>query len=246
LEELIQERLDPQRPVEVINAGIPGFSLKENLNRLASDILPLQPDLIISYHGLNGFYMLYKGLPPTRGRPPPSYRQRPLTLLADFEYQLKTRRYRSQYSPHSRPRPAYLASPMDSQYARCYRQLIRATHTNGIRLALATFAMSIDGRSPRDVVSFYRMMDPGAGSKIKIDEAHNSVVRQLAAKNPDVCLIDTVPALDGQWRYFIDLVHFNQEGRELMAETMLDGIQDILEEDLAGEFSRRRLDSGAR
>jgi hypothetical protein len=40
LEQFIHERLKPKRPVEVINAGIPAFTLPDSLTRLGSDILP--------------------------------------------------------------------------------------------------------------------------------------------------------------------------------------------------------------
>src|SRR5581483_2815554 len=57
LEQIIRDRLHPSRRVEVINAGVPGYDLADNVRRLETDILPLHPDLIISYHGYNGFLM---------------------------------------------------------------------------------------------------------------------------------------------------------------------------------------------
>jgi lysophospholipase L1-like esterase len=56
LEEIIARKLSPTRRVEVINAGVASYTLENNVDRLARDILPLKPDLIISYHGVNGFY----------------------------------------------------------------------------------------------------------------------------------------------------------------------------------------------
>jgi lysophospholipase L1-like esterase len=234
LERLIHERLKLRRPVQVINAGVPGVNLANNINRLPVDILPMKPDLILSYHGRNGFFTLYEGLPPNSGRPPPLYCQRPLTLLADFEYQMKIRSYRRDYSARSEPRPAYVFSPMESQYARCYEHLIEAARTNGIRLALATYSMAIDGHSPKDVVDFYRLGEPEAEWMVKANQAHNEIVRQLARENPDIILMDTCPALDGQWRCYIDLVHFTQDGRNLLAETIFNNIRKLLEEELGG------------
>lgn len=78
LAQIILERLNPGRPVEIINAGVPGFTLGHNLHRLPDEILPLKPDMIISYHGINGFHLLDKALPLAHGKPPPLYVQRPL------------------------------------------------------------------------------------------------------------------------------------------------------------------------
>jgi hypothetical protein len=54
LEQMIRDRLKSSRPVEVINAGIISYSLKDNLPRLPREIAALCPDMIISYHGYNG------------------------------------------------------------------------------------------------------------------------------------------------------------------------------------------------
>lgn len=78
LEQMIRERLKPRRPVEVINAGIPAHSIQANLMRLKADILPLKPDMIISYHGINGFPMINNAVPRAFGPAPPAYRERPL------------------------------------------------------------------------------------------------------------------------------------------------------------------------
>jgi len=67
LEGMIRERIRPARPVEVINAGVPSYALQHNNHRLPAEILPLEPDMIISYHGYNGFSMLYGALPPPYG-----------------------------------------------------------------------------------------------------------------------------------------------------------------------------------
>ena len=99
LEQLIRERLKPRRPVEVINAGVPGYRLDMSLHRLSKDILPLKPDMIISYHGINGFPMLRDALPPVPGAATPLYKPRPLRLLADLEYRLKLIRFQHRQAP---------------------------------------------------------------------------------------------------------------------------------------------------
>ena len=88
---MIVERLKPRRPIEVINAGIPAFSIKEN-HRLTADLLPV--DRIIPYHGYNGFHLIEGALPLTYAKAPPTYQPRPLKLLADCEYRWKMFLYR--------------------------------------------------------------------------------------------------------------------------------------------------------
>ncbi len=218
LERLIRERLKPARPVQVINAGIPGANLKENLERLPNEIMQLKPDMILSYHGYNGFSFIYRGMPRIHGKPPPIYHSRPVKLLADLEYKLAIRKYRKDYALKSDPRPAYVSSPLETEYARLYRRLIAFASTNNIRLALATYSMAVNDQSAADVIEFYRETFLGVEWQIKANVAHSTIVQELAREYPEVCLIDTRPQLDGIHKMYYDLVHFTPEGERQMAE----------------------------
>jgi lysophospholipase L1-like esterase len=228
LEQMIRERLKPGRPVEVINAGVPAFNLRHNLRRLPGEILPLKPDLIISYHGYNGRILLRANLPTVYGHGPPAYRQRPLKLLADVEYRIKMMRYRHRQTPQGCCDPLPFADPIASLYAQAYDQLIQWTKTNGIRLAVANFSMAVNGRSDPEVVEFYRAGFPSVRWDITANEAHSLLVEELARQHPGVCLVDTHKHLDGEHEKFIDLVHLTQAGRQQLAENMFAGIRDVL------------------
>ena len=231
LETMIRDRLKPGRPVEVINAGIPRYHLKHNLLRLASQILPLKPDMIISYHGANGFELVHSALPLRKVELPPSYCIRPLKLLADCEYDLKMIWYNHHRNATPVP-PLTVSEVMQTPYAQAYRELIQSAETNGIRLVLANYSMAVNSESDRGVIEFYRGGFPVVDWWIKANEIHSQIVRQLAAEHPEICLVDTHPNLDGRHDEFVDIMHFTHEGEVQMAETMLDGIKDILARDL--------------
>ena len=233
LEQIIHERLQSRRPVEVINAGVPAYSIINNVSRLISEILPLKPDLIISYHGYNGFTLINDALPPSLGPPPPVYRARPLKLLADVEQHFRTMAYERRARPRVPSHPAALANPMETEYARAYERLIKFARTNRIRLALANYSMSVNEQSDPAVIAFYRGAFGAAYQQMRANVAHSFIVRQLAMKHPEVCLVDTHPHLDGENDHFIDLVHLTESGREQLAENVFAGIRRVLEEDLA-------------
>jgi lysophospholipase L1-like esterase len=237
LEQMIRDKLKPSRPVEVINAGLPAYSLQKNLDRLPTQILPLKPDMILSYHGFNGFSAVYNNMPPIQTMPPPRYHQRPLKLLADVEHHFRILAYRKRYSPRSTPAPAYASSPMESEYAREYRQLIEMTRTNGIHLLLATYSMAVNEHIDRDLVDFYRLTNTGVEWKIKANVAHNQIVEQLARENPDICFAETRPTFDGHHELFYDICHFTPEGEERMAKIMFDAIKDVLQKEIGGTNS---------
>ncbi len=234
LEQLIRERLKPRRPVEVINAGVPGYRLDMSLRRFSTDILPLKPDLVISYHGINGFGMLRDAVPAISAATPPAYEERPLRLLADLEYRLKLIHSQRCPPPKRIRRSVPLLNPMETRYAELYRQLVQVTQTNHIRLVLATYSMAVNDRSAPEVVRFYQAGYPLAPWQIQANIAHNAIVRQLARQHPEVTLVDTLPRLDGEHDQFMDLVHFDPVGRQEMAETVFAGLKPILREDLSG------------
>jgi lysophospholipase L1-like esterase len=241
LEQMIRERLKPSRPVEVINAGVPSYSLCDNLPRLPREIAPLQPDMIISYHGVNGFNLVNTALPQPNGPPPPQYRARPLKLLADFEYRSKMYSFRRGYAGKLVSRRPAPLKPLDTLYAACYRQLIEFSKTNGIHLVLANFPMAVNNRSDTRVIEFYRSVFETIYDQIQANEIHSAIVAQLAAQCPEVCLIDAHAHLDGEHQKFIDLIHLTQEGRRQLAENVFTGIREVLEEDLKRERPQNRL-----
>jgi hypothetical protein len=59
--------------------------------------------------------------------------------------------------------------------------------------------------------------------------AHNRIV-ELIAIDQHVPLIDTTPSLAGKWDddLFLDMVHFTQNGSDVLAETMLTDLLPML------------------
>jgi len=233
LEEMIQERLNPRFPVQVINAGVPGYTLADNLARLAADVLPLRPDMIISYHGYNGFPLLDESLPVVYGQAPPVYQPRPLRLLAKCEYRLKMLAYRRRHTARPGPSPQPSSDLMATKYAGAYGELVRIAHTNSARLVLATFSMAANAQSDPEVINFYRAGFPWVKWQIDANDLHSRLVREIARQNPTVSLVDTQPGLDGAHERFADLVHLTQEGRRQLAETVFAGIKPVLEADFS-------------
>ena len=84
-------------PVQVINAGVPGWTLANNLARLDADIWPLDPDLIVSYHGYNGFPYLIREIPGLRVGATPATPARPSALLRRLERSLRVSLFRRRY-----------------------------------------------------------------------------------------------------------------------------------------------------
>ncbi len=227
LEDRIQRGFSCDAPVEVINAGVPGWTLANQLGRMEYDILPLQPDLILSYHGYNGFPWFFGNLPGLPFLPVPRVPPRPSRLFERAEQGWRLRDLRERYA-RELDLSVLRTDVSTTPYADVYRSLIQLARSGGIELALATFDMAVNESSPEEVVDFYSESFPEVRSAIIANQLHTRLLRQLA-KPPGVHFIDAAPGVDGEYReLFIDLIHFTQPGRERLAENLLAGIREIL------------------
>ena len=227
LEDRIRREFTCNAPVEVINAGVPGWTLANQRSRLEADILPLRPDLILSYHGYNGFPWFFGNLPGLPFLPPPEVPARPSRLLERAEKGWRLRLLRERYARELDP-SVLDTDVLATTYAQEYRSLIRMAESSGSLLALASFNMAVNESSPEEVVDFYAQSFPEVRSAIIANQLHTRLLRQLP-KPPGVHFIDTSPGLDGEYReLFVDLIHFTQPGRERLAGNLLNGMREIL------------------
>ena len=226
LGKLIQSRLQCDRPIEVINAGTEAYNLQNNLERVRRDIIPLKPDLVLSYHGFNG--ARFVDVDPVEGAAPaaPSKDQGPSALVNELVYRIKLFRWRKS----SVTVPTFSQETiLHSRYAELYRELIGLGRDNDFLIVLANFSMVVVPSSPREVVEFYQRAFVGIDQTMARMAAHNDIVEKLAAE-ANVPFIDTTPNLAGEWDedLFLDPVHFTQKGSNRLAETMLSGLLPIL------------------
>ena len=231
LEQMIRERLKTRRPVEVINAGVIAYTILDNLRRLPGQILPLKPDMIISYHGANGFYFIDPALLKPTGSLPVPYQERPIKLAADFENRARLMHLRSAELKALSKMPVN-ANPLETKYADAYRELIQVAATNHIRLMLANYSMAVNETSGPGVIAFYQRLGDSARGKIRANGIHSQIIQQLARQYPQVGLIDTHPHLDGEHEKFTDTMHLTQEGRQQLAENIFAGIKKTLEDEI--------------
>jgi lysophospholipase L1-like esterase len=241
LEARIREDYECARPVQVINAGVPGWSIGQQVKRLAYDIFPLDPDLILSYHGYNGFDFFLRPLPPLRVHEPPTQPSRPSRILEGIEREVRLwwfrRRYRvAQVADESDLVP----DPMRNPYARHYRRLVEDSRREGVDVALATFNMAVNAESPEDAIRFYEETVPDVRLRIAANRIHSQVVFAIGRRF-GVPVIDTSADLDGAHRdAYIDIAHFNQTGRDRLAANILDGLRETLASHPRLRCTRRR------
>jgi lysophospholipase L1-like esterase len=229
LEQRIGETLDCARPIEVVNAGMGAWNLADSLRRFERDLLPLRPDMVISYHGHNGFKFILRDLPPVAVPNPPRFPRRPSRLLArlEFWWQLREflRWYRYEGQVDATLSPEAL---MDTEYARLYRHFIELGRSHGFVPVIGTFNMAVNRDTPEEVVEFFALTHPMVRPLLVANALHTPLVLRLGEEE-GVVAVDTSAGLDGAYQdQYIDLVHFTQSGRDRLAEHFLEGITPTL------------------
>lgn len=229
LQKLLSTRLTCERPIEVINAGVPAAGLSDNLQRIKRFILPLHPDMVISYHGYNGLAIVD---PQIAAMPrQPVFHNRASPLLGEASFRLAMQGYQARLEDYNRtPKQTQFADTYDKLYS----ELVKMGADNGFRVVLANLSAVVNEGSPREVIDFYGRVFQPIERILPAIAAHNRMV-EAVAKRTGTPFVDTRPGLDGDWDkdLFVDIVHFTQKGSDLIAATMFDKLASELARDPA-------------
>jgi lysophospholipase L1-like esterase len=236
--ELLQDELDRHascgRSIEVLNGGTEAYTIENNLERMRRDILPLKPDLIVSTHGMNGFWPFGLRRVPEPNEPGVRPRASALIGRAVLTLERVAHDWRDRNSAQASAAtlaPMSDAELMKSRYADDYRKLIALARANGVDIALADSTMAVNPSSPREVKDFYGAVFKPIDDIIAANGAHNRMVK-LIARDEGAPLIDMAAGVDGIWDddLYLDIVHFTERGNERVAKLMFRALLPILAE----------------
>jgi peptidoglycan/LPS O-acetylase OafA/YrhL/lysophospholipase L1-like esterase len=234
LQDLFDQHASCGRKIEVINAGTEAYTLENNLERMRRDILPLKPDLILSTHGMNGFFPFGLRRVPEPSEPGVRPRASALIGRAVLTIERVAHDWRDRNSARASAvalAPMSDAELMKSRYADEYRKLITLARDNGADIALADSTMSVNESSPREVKDFYGAVFKPIDDIIAANAAHNRMVK-LIAHEAGAPLIDMAAGVDGVWDddLYLDIVHFTEAGNKRVAGLVFQALLPILAE----------------
>ena len=230
LERIIQDRMPAGHKVEVLNAGAGGYTMENNFHRLQNVVLPLNPDMIITYFGYNEFDWFREDFKLPR-RTARSHR-RPSLLLGKLDWRFR-QWYAGSVDPvdHWQNSPGWEAKLAECRMARVYRKYLHVAKEMGIQLVVCDFNMAVDEHSPQDVVSFYEQGFSNVQFMIEANRLNSSMLPLVIPEDAGVRLIPVQDGLNGVWEdNYLDLVHMNEVGKQRLAENVYRGIVDLLGE----------------
>lgn len=222
----------PGRHVEVINAGIAGYTLRDQQKMLETVIAPLAPDGVLVYPGFNDFAD-YCGPPAAakatfvrKGLPAIS----PPTWVLSIDLVLKNTVFLRQ-KPQA-PISYKDARQIDLQpYRRRLNALIRSAARLDVPLMLITNARAYQRNQPPDeqtrLAETARYFNPcfDVEGLHTLYERHNDVIL-AEAKRAGIPAIRLGEQMRGGRSYFADSTHFSERGEDLAASVILAAIRD--------------------
>ncbi len=232
LEQTLRQR-QPQRPLDVINAGIAGLGLYEQARLFEVRVAPFAPDLTIVYTGFNDFAGYCRK--PSTGA---TWRARPLLAFGLPPWLLSVELLLKNSLP-LRQTPEGLARGLqvDTLDLGPFRQqvasLLQTLQASGTRPLIARNARSYRPEQPlaeqqrlSTTARFYNACFDLAGLHA-LYQRHNDTISEVAAGlGVPVLPLDTV--LPGGSDYFADATHFSARGERLAADWLADRVEPLL------------------
>lgn len=215
--------------VEVVNAGVLGYSSANGVRQLLARVLPLGPDVVTVRYGNNdhlldlgeharflrdqGFVRVMRLLP---------------TSLLDWQLvALGSHAYRARSSPAKGPRRRRLTP---EEFAWNLRQIVEIARTAGARVLLLDFPYRVITRRPHDEQFPSPFTDARSLEELyEIHEAYQGVVRAVARETATPILETEVAFRTAPVDVFTDwdLSHPNRAGAELLGRLLFDRLDDL-------------------
>lgn len=222
----------PQRQIDVVNAGMAGFTLEDQRRMLETQVAKLTPDLAIVYPGFNDFAG-YCQSGKTGGV---RFKRQSLPVvklpawLISVDVVKKNTVFLRTADTHQPGRRKPLKLDLTAYRNKLEALITRAAELK-IPLLLATNARAYRPEQPREeqirlseTARYYNHCFDLDGLH-ELYDIHNKAIQSVAAAHhvPVIALDKLVP---GGSRYFVDSSHLSAEGDSLVAETLKSFIVD--------------------
>jgi len=222
LEGLLREAM-PHKRIEVVNAGIAGYSLADERAMLERRVAPLKPDLVILYTGFNDFASYCRGSGRADARTLPMLSVPNWWLSYDL---LKKNTAALRAGQASGLRRNVLAIDLEA-YRTQVEQLVTSGQRLGMRLVMLTNARSFRREQPIDeqlrlssLTRYYTPCFELEGLHTLWDR-HNQVLVAVAEAH-GVPVLELDRLVPGGDIYFSGGNHFTEVGDQVVAHTIAD------------------------
>lgn len=237
LEDQLNSRFLQTMRVEVINAGVPGYTTAESLINLNLRLLDLQPDVIVIYHSYND----YKPNRFPDYEPDYSHWRRPYgkvwrnPLRKWFAFFKMTDWAQTKFLPEKDTgisRFDTVDIPGLDSYQRNLSNMVEIAKARGIQVVLSSEATIM---SPETVKTFPQGVQSGKQHVPTLSilglldavEKYDQRVRQVAEKY-EVVYVDNLRLVSKDFEHFQDHIHLTKKGCQAVAENFAAAIEGFI------------------
>ena len=213
LQRLLENGQGGRRRVEVLNAGVSGYSSLQGLRRFRQEVERYRPDVVLVSFGWND-------LPEALGKPDKDFQVSPLApvqrALLRYRFYLVLRQQLTatpQASTGTEPRVSV------ADYAKNLAAFGEEGKRHGATVVLLTRPHRATPREIQDSPTWRRDVPK-----------YNDALRRVA-RDTGIRTIDVQRAFEGRRDLFFDDCHFTEEGRRVMAELLSRELAPLLPKD---------------
>lgn len=208
---LLEKRL---QGVDVINAGVPGYSVEHVRKHFERDIKPLKPDVLVVYAGWNDYFSYYPG-DIQYARPENHWFNRALEYsyvlkgVTKFAFQTvrpKLARGNGDAELYRNYRPA--------RFINAYRALIESARAANVRVVALTLPSLLYTGSREKM--YYPFFTTNTDLMRILIERYNDEIKAMPAEVWDFA--EVIAAIENSERLFEDTHHLNAEGNRIAAD----------------------------
>lgn len=219
----------PGRSFDYVNGGVPGHTVASSLRNLELRVAPLDPDLIVIYHGTNDLSgelrKLAKELGSGRDVSPPeaSWLSRLSLLWNLVSKNLRLLIAQRDTGSGASPVVSFEPGELGTSFREDLTRLVQAAKKMGVPVAVATFSVHMrDGQNEeqrRRAMQSAALYMPGFGAQALISayRHYNQIVGEVARTEGFILIADE-NRIPGDSAHFVDSVHFTDAGNRVQAE----------------------------
>jgi lysophospholipase L1-like esterase len=224
----------PRLDVDYLNAGVPGYTVRDSLRRLDLQVASFNPDVIVIYHGTNDLaensYVLAhaQGVATRRQEADIGWLGRHSLLVYLIDKNLEVMRLQ-----HQATRPggkiALDQARLDAEFRRDYTALVVASQKVAQLVVTVTFAPRLrasqtpEQQTEAAVTDLYYMPYMTVADLLAGYAGYNQVIRKVA-KSRGTLLVGDADSIPSDARYYVDSVHFTDLGSMAMANRVAEAL----------------------
>jgi lysophospholipase L1-like esterase len=218
----------PALDLDYLNAGVPGYTVRDSLRRLDLQLASFHPDIVVIYHATNdlaanSYAMAHaQGVAPRRQEADIGWLGRHSLLVYLIDKNLEVIRLQHEAS-RSADKIALDQSRLDAKFRSDYTKLVAAGQNIAKLVVTVSFSPRLRAsQTPEEqrkaaVTDLYYMPYMTLSDLLAGYAGYNRVIREVA-KSRGALLVGDEDSIPADAQHYVDSVHFTDAGSRAMAD----------------------------